>query len=166
MLGLGARVVEAPDGVRWRVGRLWLGRPLPRWRKMTVGDRTGELASSVPFPDGGGPEDFVVYVAVLVGAVVFVFVLIPLLLFGIELVILGILLAAGILGRALLGRPWEVRATPAAGAPLAWKVRGIRRSARVSDEVAAALARGHAPAPVEEAEPVALDPGGAGVSGA
>jgi hypothetical protein len=36
-------------------------------------------------------------------------VVIPLLLFGIELLIVGLLIAAGILSRGLLGRPWVVR---------------------------------------------------------
>lgn len=151
MLGLGNRVVETPDGVQWRIGRLWIGRPLPRWRRVRLGDAGSEAAWMIPISDGGSPEDLAAGVVILVGAVVFAVVLIPLLLFGIELIIVGVLVAAGILSRALLARPWVVRATPASGhdRALAWRVSGLRRSGRVIDEVAAALVAGLAPAPSE-----------------
>ena len=124
--------------MKWRIGRLWAGRRLPRWRRVRLGDAGAEAAWSLPIPDGGSPEDLAAGVVILVGAVVFAVVLIPLLLFGIELIILGLLVAAGILGRALLARPWVVRAIPASGhdAALGWKVTGLRRSGRVIDEVA------------------------------
>ena len=67
---------------------------------------------------------------------------------------LGLLIAAGIAGRTLLGRPWVVMATStsdAAGA-MTWRVVGWRRSARLIDEVASALATGLDPAPAEVVE--------------
>jgi hypothetical protein len=166
MLALRNRVVETPAGVTWRVGRLWVGRPMPRRRRVRLGGAASDAAWSMPIPDGGSPEDLAAGVVILVGAVVFAVVLIPLLLFGIELIILGLLVAAGILGRALLGRPWVVRAIPTSGhdPALAWKVTGISRSARVIDEVASSLTQGLPPVPVEAAEVLLTEtaPGGSG----
>jgi hypothetical protein len=78
-------------------------------------------------------------------------VVIPLLLFGIELIVLGLVIAAAIVGRALLGRPWIVQARRVGGATpaLTWNVTGWRRSARLIDEVAGALADGRDPSPSE-----------------
>jgi hypothetical protein len=80
--------------------------------------------------------------------------MIPLLLFGIELILLGLLVATGILGRTLLGRPWIVHATPLAGEAerLTWRVVGWRRSNRLIDEVAASLGAGLDPSPAEASE--------------
>jgi hypothetical protein len=149
---LGTRVVEAPNGVRWRIGRRWISRPLPRWRRVGTGDAASEAAWSLP--DIGAVEDLPAAVMIGVGAIVFAVVLIPLLLFGVELIIAGLLIASGILARAFLGRGWVVRATPAGGEDraLAWRVSGLRRSARLIDEVAASLARGIQPLPAEAAE--------------
>jgi hypothetical protein len=154
MLHLRESVVESPDGVTWRIGRLWVSRSLPRWRKVNLGDAAAEGAWSIPVPDVGSVDDLAAVVLIVIGAVVFAVILAPLLLFGIELIIVGLLIAAGILGSSLLGRPWVVRATPAGGRDraLAWRVRGLRRSARVIDEVAASLVSGFPPAPVEAAE--------------
>jgi hypothetical protein len=75
-------------------------------------------------------------------------VLIPLLLFGVELVIVGCLLAAGILARLLLGRPWLIEAQLIDGARiLEWQVSGWRRSQRLIEQVASDLEAGREPAP-------------------
>jgi len=117
----------------------------------------GETAEAAwwSMPDGGGPDDFAVGIAIVIGALVVAVVLIPLLLFGIELILVGVLIAAGILGRGMLGRPWvvEARCAENPARTLAWKVVGWRRSARLIDEVAASLANGRDPAPAEAAEP-------------
>ena len=85
--------------------------------------------------------------------------MIPLLLFGIELILLGLVIAAGITGRTLLGRPWIVKAAPLASdaqdRELSWSMVGWRRSNRLIDEVVASLSDGLDPAPAEEAEPEA-----------
>jgi len=83
-------------------------------------------------------------------------VVIPLLLFGIELILLGLLIAAGIVGRTLLGRPWIVRAAPLGSRveELSWRVVGWRRSNRVIEEIVASLSAGHDPSPAEAAEPI------------
>jgi hypothetical protein len=159
MLGLRQRVVEAPEGVQWRIGRLWINRRLPKWRRVRLGETASDAASIAPLPDAGLLEDFAGGVAVLVGIVVVAVVLIPLLLFGIELILLGLLIALGILGRGLLGRPWVVRAAPVSGqgGALAWRVAGWRRSARVIDEVAASLSNGQPPVPAEASEAPATE---------
>lgn len=159
MLGLGHRVIEAPEGVQWRIGRLWINRRLPKWRRVRLGDTASDASSIAPLPDAGLLEDPAGGVAVLVGIVVFAVVLIPLLLFGIELILLGLLIALGILGRGLLGRPWVVRATPTSGdgGALAWRVVGWRRSARVIEEVAASLTNGQLPVPLEVSESLSTE---------
>jgi hypothetical protein len=78
-----------------------------------------------------------------------VLVLIPILFFGLELVIVGALLAAGLLARTLLGQPWIVEATSidplSSGRCLEWRVRGWRRSQAFIAEIAAELAAGNEP---------------------
>jgi hypothetical protein len=105
-------------------------------------------------PDGGGPDGFTAGIAILIGALVVAVVLIPLLLFGVELSLVAVLIAASSVGRGLLGRPWVVQARCAENPPrtLAWKVVGWRRSSRLIDEVVASLANGRDPAPAEAAE--------------
>jgi hypothetical protein len=153
-LGVGGRVVQTPSGQQWRVGRRWINRELPRWRKVRLDGASSDAAWSMPMPDGGSLDDIGVALLVLVGAVIVAVILIPLLLFGVELIILGLAIAAGILGRGLLGRPWVVRAMPHEdpASALTWKVAGLRRSARVIGEVSSALASGLDPSPSEAAE--------------
>ena len=142
----GRRVVKSPQG-EWRVGRRWVVRKLPRWRKVTVGSAAAEALAL----DAPAPEELATALLLAVGAVVFAVIIIPLLLFGIELILLGFLIAAAILGSALLGRPWTVQAVPIGGgdSELTWRVRGWRNSSRVIDEVAASLAAGRTPTPDE-----------------
>jgi hypothetical protein len=149
---LGARTVTTPQGVRWRVRRVWVERRLPRWRKVSLGGATEDVTSFVPDPD----ESIVLWLALIVGTIVVAVVVIPLLLFGIELILLGLLVALAILGRSLLGRPWLVRAAPVDDreAAISWRVVGWRRSGRVIEEVAAALATGAMPQPAEPVEEV------------
>jgi hypothetical protein len=163
MLRVRDRVVVAPSGVEWRIGRLWVSRRLPRWRRVHLGEGASDAAWNIPIPDVGSVDDLAAVVLIVVGAVVFAVVLVPLLLFGIELIIVGLLIAAGILGRSLLGRPWIVRASPASDDDrvVAWKVSGIRRSTRVIDEVATSLTNGLPPAPAEAAEPLPGSPASA-----
>jgi hypothetical protein len=133
-----------------------MSRSLPRWRRVRLSGEDAAESAWWTMPDFGGVDDFAAGIAIFVGVIVVVVVLIPLLLFGIELIIVGLVIAAGILGRGVLGRPWVVQATPAEGAhgTLAWKVVGWRRSARLMDEVATALASGLEPAPAESAEEI------------
>jgi hypothetical protein len=129
---------------------------MPRWRKARVGEiRPGDAADAVfSVPDLGGFDDLGAAVLALIAVVVIAIVVIPLLLFGIELILLGLLVAASILGRTLLGRPWIVHAALLSGKDevLTWRVVGWRRSNRLIDEVAASLAAGLDPSPVEASE--------------
>jgi hypothetical protein len=145
-LQIGGRVVQTPSGQEWRIGRRWINRELPRWRKARVGRTSRDAALSAPIPD-----DIGLALLVLVGALVAAVIVIPLLLFGVELILLGMAVAAGIVGRSLLGRPWVVFATPEddAANTLTWKVVGFKRSSRVIDEVVAALGSGLSPLPNE-----------------
>lgn len=85
----------------------------------------------------------------IVAVIVLIVIVVPLLLFGIELIILGLLVAAGIVARSALGRPWIVEAIPSKGesAALAWGVKGWRRSEKLIDEVTTAIAAGTTPSP-------------------
>lgn len=89
-------------------------------------------------------------------AVVIAVIVIPLLLFGIELIVAGLVVAAGIVARSMFGRPWIVLATPSANpaGALAWEIRGWRRLARLIEEVSTELAAGLTPSPVEDPEQV------------
>jgi hypothetical protein len=168
MVGPGRRSVTTPAGDEWRIGRRWISRGLPRWRKVRIGKpRAGDVAEaawwSISPPDLGDVaalDDFAAAIALVVAAVVVAVVLIPLLLFGIELIIVGFVIAAGILARGLLGRPWVVQATPVGSASesLIWRVPGWRRSGRLIDEVAASLTNGLKPEPAEAAELISAAP--------
>jgi hypothetical protein len=124
---------------------------------VSTGNATAEALS---VPDIGGPDDLAVTLAVILGVVVFAVILIPLLLFGIELILLGLVVAAGILGRGLLGRPWIVHATRAGelSPTFTWTVSGWRRSARLIDEVVAALSAGLDPSPSEAHQSITPTP--------
>jgi hypothetical protein len=155
---LEGRIVSGPSGIEWRVGRRWLSRGLPRWRKVRIGGDAGREgaaeAAAWSIPDLGSLDDLGAAIAIVVGLIVLAVVLVPLLLFGIELIIAGLVIAVGVVGRGLLGRPWVVQAAPAddRARAQAWRVVGWRRSGRLIDEVTASLAAGLEPAPVEPAE--------------
>jgi hypothetical protein len=127
---------------------------MPHWRKVRMGkapERAGDAFFAAPNP--GTAEDLGVAVLALLAIVVVVLVVIPLLLFGIELILLGAVIAAGVFARTLLGRPWIVEAMPLDGDAgcLRWHVVGWRRSSRVIDEVAASLTAGLDPTLAEVA---------------
>lgn len=150
---LGPKRIVAPDGVEWRVGRQWM-TPGPRFRHRKGARASGSLPKlgSMPVPDPGGLDlgQELFAIAAIVAAVL---VLIPLLFFGLELIILGVLLAAGILARTLLGQPWviEARSTDPVSPErrLEWRVRGWRKSQTLISEVVAELATGHDPATIQ-----------------
>jgi hypothetical protein len=147
MFGIGPRLVSTPNGQVWRVSRRWSRRQLPRWRKARVG-RPGDSADTLlSIPDFGAADDIGTAILAALAAVVFVFVLIPLLLFGLELVLLGLAVATGMFARTLLGRPWVVQAQQVGPAdePISWRATGWRHSSRLIDEVSEALQAGRDP---------------------
>lgn len=124
---------------------------MPRWRKFSRRKtNNGEYrrldAAEVLFsvPDLDGIDDLGAAIVLLGAIVVIAIVVVPLLLFGIELILLGLLVATGILGRVILGRPWLVQALPTNGGAdvLNWRVSGWRHSSNLIDEVAASLEAG------------------------
>jgi hypothetical protein len=140
------RRVTTPDGTTWTVGRSWVGkRRLKTWAWRREGTADGMLWN---FPgtifDGVDLEGGVV---VLIGVVVIALVLVPLILFGIELLILGCILAIGVVSRSIFGKPWTVTAAPAKGNEdtAVWRVRGWRKSAELIDLICTNLRSGDGP---------------------
>lgn len=161
---VGSRRVKTPSGTEWQVGRQWISRGLPRWRRVRLGEgseQTLDAAWSVPVIDVGSFDSLEVLLGGIVAAVVIAVIVIPLLLFGIELIVAGLIVAASIVARSIFGRPWIVLATPSADptGALAWEIKGWRRSAQLIEQVAAELAAGLTPSPVEDSERVTRDAG-------
>ena len=143
---VGPRRVVAVDGVEWTVGRRWLTPRLGwTWKRRGVAadglSTLGQGLGGVDFGEQG--------VLVAVGVMAAIVILIPLLFFGFELIVFGVLLAAGIVGRVLLRRPWVIAARcsapPGSGRQLEWRVTGWRKSGRLIDEVVSDLAAGREP---------------------
>ncbi|MFL5816930.1 MAG: hypothetical protein ACJ76L_04940 [Conexibacter sp.] len=160
------RIATAPDGVRWRVGRRWLNRPMPkpRWRRKRTRDDDGELPGGW-LPDAvltgmDGLGGFAFVVGALVAIAVFVFVLLPLIGIAFELALVIGVATAGLFGRVVLRRPWTIEAVslddPARRH--AFAVVGWRRSRRALAELGTAIATAGPPAALLEAEPIALNP--------
>jgi len=78
-------------------------------------------------------------------------IVIPLLFFGIELIILGALLAAGAIGRVMFRQPWVIEARSndplTHGRRLEWDVVGWRKSRALIETVSSDLAAGREPPP-------------------
>jgi hypothetical protein len=100
----------------------------------------------LPIPDNLDFGEGLLLVAAVTAAAL---VLIPVLFFGIEIIVLGALLAAGVVSRVVLRKPWVVDATSrdslTAGRQLQWNVRGLRQSRELIDRIAADLAAGREP---------------------
>ena len=139
----------APDGVEWQVGRRWLTRR-PKLDRQRRGDFAAESLSNfgMGLPDLGNIDtaEGLLAVAAIVAVLL---ILAAVLFFGIELIIVGGLLAAGVIARTLLGQPWviEARSTDSmtAGRQLEWRVQGWRRSGRLIAQVASDLSAGREP---------------------
>jgi hypothetical protein len=141
----GHRTVVAPDGVEWRVGRRWSNRRFGwTWK------RRGVAADAVSgLGQGIGGVDLQEGALVVVAVVAAALIVVPLLFFGVELIILGVVLAAGVVGRVLFRQPWLIEArssdrlTP--GRQLEWRVTGWRKSQELIDKVISDLAAGREP---------------------
>ena len=135
----------APDGVEWHVGRRWSTRRFGwTWKRRGIAaDALSGLSQGV------GDVDFAEAGLVVVAALAAALILIPLLFFGVELIVLGALLAVGMVGRVLLRQPWVIEARssdPLTGRrELEWHIIGWRRSHRLIDQVVSDLAAGREP---------------------
>jgi hypothetical protein len=143
---IGAKRVTAPDGTEWRVGRRWLPDWPRIWDRRDRGDGDGSgIGDALPDLDGIDEAFAVALVVIGVVLVVLLFttVVFPIVALTIELLLVVVLLIGGLVGRLVFRRPWTVRARASDDRrELTWHVRGLRRSGRVRDEVAAALASG------------------------
>jgi hypothetical protein len=146
--------VRGPDGRQWRIGRRWLPRR-PRLGRVDVGD------AGLGLPDfglGGGDDLGIVGTILLVIAAVVVAVFVALVLFNviaiaIELTAVIVLLVAGVVGRVVFRRPWQVVAR-AGEHSFSWRVVGWLRSRRVIADVGAQLEAGaREPHPTEALDP-------------
>lgn len=147
-------VVVAPDGREWRVRRRWLPRLgsdslWARFRRRTrrTRDMAGDLADADPGCLDVLGEGFVFAIGVVAGAIVLIFIVIPLLVALVDVLVLLVLLVLSVLARIVLRRPWTVEARTAADEVRTWRVVGWRASGQRRDEVAAAIAAGVDPGP-------------------
>jgi len=139
----------APDGVRWQVGRRWLTRR-PKLGRPDRGEVAGQ---SLNIFEAGWPElgnvDLGEGLLAVAAVVAVLLILVPMLFFGVELIILGALLAAGVVGHTLLGQPWVIEARSidplTSGRQLEWRVRGWRKSGRLIAQIATDLSAGREP---------------------
>jgi hypothetical protein len=131
-----------PEGVEWRIGRRWFtGR-----EHLGRGTGDGFRDSWFDVPDIGSFDlgDGLLFSLIALAVVV---ILIPILFFGAELIVVGVILAAGILTRVFGLKPWvvEAKAVEPAARRVEWQVRGWRKSRRLIGDVAGDLAAGRKP---------------------
>ncbi|MBV9416623.1 MAG: hypothetical protein JO363_16685 [Solirubrobacterales bacterium] len=144
-LHAGPRTIVAPDGVQWRVARRWSTRRFGwTWKRRSVAadalSGLGQGIDGVDFQEGG---------LMLVAVLAALLIVIPLLFFGVELIILGALLAAGAIGRVMFRQPWVIEAWSKdplmRGRRLEWTVIGWRKSQALIETVSSDLAAGREP---------------------
>jgi hypothetical protein len=127
--------VQAPDGRTWSVRRRWLHRP--DWRAPDPDVLDVADASVLGFDTLDGLGAFVAGIAIVVLLIALLVLALPAILF-----VAGLVVAlAGVAARLVAIRQWTIEARTA-GKRLEWQARSWRRSGRVRDDVAAALARG------------------------
>jgi len=147
-LQLGPRHVVSPDRVEWTVGRRWVSRRFDwNWRRYRGVGSDGLIEAGFGAPDFSG-LDFGQGLLLVAGVLAVILVLIPLLFFGVELIVFGVLVAVGLMARVISGKPWVVEArasTPHRSDRLEWQVRGWRKSGRLIGQVASDLAAGRDP---------------------
>lgn len=144
-----ATVVQTPDGGRWRVGRRWVP-----WRFRLR--KTKDAIDNLDLPlDGCLPlDDIFIGIGIVIAVVVFVVFLLPIVIALIELTLLLLLVAAGVLVRVLLRRPWivDVQRLDAHGGS-SWKVVGWRRSGELVTALATQLQSGQPMTGLPDATP-------------
>ena len=139
-----ARTVEAPDGTTWTVRRRWLHRP--DWRAPDTDALDFVDGAALPFDLVDGPGAFVAAIAIVVLFFALLVLALPVIVF-----VAGLVVAlAGLAARIAAIRPWTIEARTN-GRRIEWRAHGWRRSGRVLQEVAAALALGQTDVQPEEA---------------
>lgn len=121
--------------------RRWLpGERRLRWRGRNRDGDGFDLSDA----GGLGDDPISLVIGLVIGAVVLLLVvlgILPLLLLILEAILLAGLLVFAVVWRVVLRRPWVVEARSGEHV-LTWRVPGWRRSGRVIEQAAMALARG------------------------
>jgi hypothetical protein len=119
--------------------------------------------------DGFGNVDLGEGVLVAAAVVAFLLVLVPILFFGVELIIVGVVLAAGVIARTVFRQPWVIEARSTgpltSTRQLEWRVRGWRRSGKLIAQVASDLSAGREPDELGTAAMIDPMTGSTGASG-
>jgi hypothetical protein len=139
-------IVRTPEGVEWRLERR-LVRPSfrrPRWPgRGELDEFTLRLIGPPPF-DG----DLLSGLAIFVAAIAVVLIVVPLLVFGIELVLFALVASAALLGSVIVTPHWRICATNAhTGDVYEREIAGSRASAAALAQLAELISAGHEPEP-------------------
>ena len=129
-----------PGGKRWRVGIRWLPWPL-RFRGDARLDPGAVDWLPFGFDAGGG----ITVLLVVVGVVLLLTVALPVVIFAVEVVILAVLAAAGLLSRLILRRPWTIVARSERGEVRQWHVKGWGTARAAVDDISRAIGAGVEP---------------------
>lgn len=149
------RSVGAPDGAVWTIRRHWVARP-PRFRWLLRASRVRDW--KVPNWVGASAdifdEGFLVVLLALGILAILVFLVIPALIFIVELVLFFALGSLVLFVNSLFRRPWIVEAVREhpERKVIRWRVVGLVRSRRVIIEIAEAVAHGQRHIELAEAE--------------
>lgn len=148
--------ISDPNSVRWVVRRRWLPWSV-RWRgpgrSQTRREKGAEDPGWLHFLDFAdpllwfdeAPGGFLLILGLVVAAVVAVLFVLPLFIFMVEVLLVALVAAVGILFRIVFRRPWLVEAFPVEGPHvkhLIWKVGRVQRSGEVVDQIAAQIRAG------------------------
>ena len=135
-------MVRDPEGRTWIIRRLWMAWR-PKWRGM--GGETDLGVAGGAGPGTSVAEGVLFGLIHVVGATV-VHVLIPGLMFVIEMAFYLVVLSFVVGARVLLKLSWTIEANRNSGVGgIRWRISGLRESARAVDELAAAIREGRAP---------------------
>lgn len=152
-----ARTVRAPDGRTWRVRRQWVNHRV-RWRGRVRPREGVELGldafDAVDVADAMGSLLVPIAIGLAIIAVLLTLVVLglPLVVLVLEALFFVVVVAAGIVGRVVLRRPWTIVAEEVATSRTdrgvrTWKVVGWRASGRAVEDVARHLEAGVEPMP-------------------
>ena len=140
-----------PGGRVWTVGRRWVGdRPRVRkTRDSEFGGAGSEWGDLFDFAfDDITPGAILAALTFVIVVAVLVTVVWPLVAIAVEIVLLLIVFAAGVVGRVLFRRPWTVEAR-AAHLRAEWNVIGWRASGELIEDVSRRIAAGEDPRRIE-----------------